>query len=128
MNKKTVKKKINSFGYKIANKYIGVLFEKFSKVLPIKRIEENEKAIAFYHPKPDYQEHILITPKKAIKNLSSFSNSDLPFVQDCFKLAKMIIRRLNWEKKEYRLIVNGGENQKIKQLHFHLIMGRETNT
>lgn len=128
MKSKTIKKKAKALGYKIANKYTGTLFEKFSKFFPVKRIEENDRALAFHHPRPCYEKHILIIPKKPIKNLSSLSNSELPYIQDCLKLAKIIIKKFNWERKEYRLILNGGKNQNIKQLHFHLIMGTETNT
>ena len=125
MKNQTLKKKLNSIGYKIGNKYVGILFEKFSKVLPVKRIEENDRAIAFWHPKPVYEKHILIVPKKTIENISSFSNKDFAYIQDSFKLAKIIIKNFGWEKKEYKLLINGGKNQKIKQFHFHLISGKE---
>jgi len=126
MKIKKMKIKAKAFGYKIVNKYTGTVFEKFPQFLPVKRIDENDRAIAFHHPKPCYEKHILIIPKKSIKNLSSLSNSELPYIQDCFKLVKTIIKKFNWEMKEYKLIVNGGKNQKIKQLHFHLIRSRKT--
>ena len=53
----------------IGDYIVGNTFEKFSKVLPVDRVFENDKVIAFWHPKPFWEKHILIVPKKKIKNI-----------------------------------------------------------
>ena len=50
---------------------VGVAFgTPLANLLPIKRIKETDKVIAFWHPKPFWERHILLVPKKQIKSLT----------------------------------------------------------
>jgi histidine triad (HIT) family protein len=100
---------------------VGFAFGKFGKLLPIKRLRETDKIVAFYHPKPSYKIHILIVPKKKTKSIGTLSSDDLVYISEVFKVANEIIQELNLESMNYRIITNGGTNQKVKQLHFHLV-------
>jgi histidine triad (HIT) family protein len=100
---------------------VGVAFGKFSKLLPIKRLRETDKIVAFYHPKPSYKFHILIVPKKKIKSIGTINPDDLAYISEVFKVANEIIQELSLESINYSIITNGGSNQNIKQLHFHLV-------
>ena len=53
----------------IGDYIVGTTFESLSGALPVKRVYENDKVIAFWHPKPFWEQHILIVPKKKIKNV-----------------------------------------------------------
>ena len=102
---------------------IGLAFGKFSKTLPIKRIKETDKVVAFWHPKPCYEKHILIVPKRAIKSLSKARTEDIPYLSEALSVAKEVVDEVGLE--DYSLITNSGAKQKINQLHFHLISGNE---
>lgn len=115
-----MKKKLFKFSQtNLGELIVGVAFGKLNKLLPVERIKENKYVLAFKHPKPAYKIHILIIPKKAIKNLSSLKN--YKYIEEVFKTAQELVDELDLENKNYRIITNGGENQKVKQLHFHLI-------
>ncbi len=109
----------------IGDYIVGTTFESLSGALPVKRVYENDKVIAFWHPKPFWEQHILIVPKKKIKNVVSLQDSDMVFVNEVFKTVKIIVEQLNW--KEYTLLVNGGDRQEVNQMHFHLCNGKELN-
>ena|SRR3989344_3285677 len=109
----------------IGDLIVGVAFSKFSRFLPVKRIKETEKVIAFWHPKPFWEQHILIVPKKSIKSLTSLNETDTTYLHDIFKVSTEIIKELGWEKDEYSLICNGGQRQEVNQLHFHLAKGKQ---
>ncbi len=49
---------------------------------------------------------------------------DTPILAEVFQVAKELVAELGLEAKGYWLIVNGGANQKLGQLHFHLISER----
>lgn len=100
---------------------VGLAFGKISKSLPVKRVKETDKVIAFWHPKPFWEKHIVIVPKKAIKSLTSISQSDLEYLSEILVVAKEIVKELDW--KEYTLLVNGGTRQEVNQIHFHLQTG-----
>ena len=102
---------------------VGLAFGKFSRTLPIKRIKETDKAVVFWHPKPCYEKHILIVPKRAIKSLAKAKENDMPYIDEIMKVTKEVVNEIGLA--DYSLITNGGKKQKIGQLHFHLISGKE---
>jgi len=102
---------------------IGLAFGKFSKLLPVKRIKETEKVIAFWHPKPFWEKHIVLVPKKTIKTLSDLSFENSVYISEVFLMAKEIILDLHWSG--YSIVVNGGSRQEVGQIHFHLHSGKQ---
>lgn len=103
---------------------VGLAFGKFSKVLPVKRVKETDKVIAFWHPKPFWEKHILIVPKKAIPNIVLLKDEDYEYVEEVYKVAKEIVLELGWDKTDYFILTNGGTRQEVNQLHFHLGSGK----
>lgn len=104
---------------------VGIAFGKLNKLIPVKRIKETDKAMAFWHPKPFWEKHILIVPKKAIRKITSLEKDDLEYVSEIYKIAKEIIVDLGWEKDGYTILTNGGNRQEVNQLHFHLASGKK---
>jgi len=104
---------------------VGLAFGKFSSLLPVKKIKETEKAVAFWHPKPFWEKHILIVPKKPIKKIVFLTEQDMPYIEEVFRMAKDLVKELGWENGGYSLQVNGGNRQEVNQLHFHLYCGEQ---
>lgn len=109
----------------LGNIVAKLLLSGFKKVVPIKRAKETDMSLAFFHPRPSYIHHIVIIPKKAIRSFSKVSKGDFDYVKDMMKLAQEIVGERGWERSDYRLVINGGSNQKVKQLHLHLISGKK---
>lgn len=105
----------------IGDLIIGLSFGKLSRFLPVKKLVETDKVVAFWHPKPLYQKHILIVPKKSIKTLTSLKNEDMECIVNVFSVAKELVKKFDMEKEGYTLLTNGGKTQEVNQLHFHLI-------
>ncbi|NQS89449.1 HIT domain-containing protein [Patescibacteria group bacterium] len=109
----------------IGDYIVGTTFASLSKALPVKRVFENDKVVAFWHPKPFWDKHILIVPKRKIRSMVSIQEKDLPYIAEIFTATKLIVEEQNWD--EYTLLVNGGNRQEVNQLHFHLCTGKELN-
>ena len=90
-----------------------------SFAIPIKRLRETETLLAFYHPKPSYQFHVLLLPKSAVTSLQEFDPKDSVFLADLYSTVQSLVDEFHLSA--YRLIVNGGDYQDFPQLHFHLI-------
>ena len=90
-------------------------------VIPSERLRETETLIAFHHPNPSHSLHILIVPKATIRTIMDVTSDSNDFPADLFAVVQSIVEELNLEESSYRLIMNGGVNQDVKQLHFHLI-------
>lgn len=84
---------------------------------------ETPTLAAFHHPEPGYPVHILVVPKRLIKDISEISKADNQFLIDLFETVSNLVGEYNLEEGGYRLVVNGGKNQDIPLLHFHLIAG-----
>ena len=99
--------------------FIGWIFARMSFAIPVKRLHETERLMAFYHPKPAYPFHVLIVPKRAVASLQNLDLKDATFLTDLYSTVQKIVHE--FQLPAYRLIVNGGEYQDFPQLHFHLI-------
>lgn len=97
-------------------------FAYWSFLLPLKRIQESSEYVAFYHPKPTYDHHMVIVPKKPIPNV--FVLGTYPrYAAALFCAAQDIVADLHWKPGSYVLCANGGPRQDVPQVHFHLYDG-----
>lgn len=122
----TLKEKIFEFSKSpTGDLIVGFVFEKFSKLLPVKRIKETDKVIAFWHPKPFWEKHIVIVPKKAIKSLIFLTPENSNYISEIYLIAKEIVQELAWDKTAYSILINGADRQEVGQIHFHLYSGKQ---
>ena len=105
----------------------------FSKIingeLKADKVFENERIIAFKDIAPVAPVHLLIVPKKEIKDLQSLQQGDLPLMGEMMKVVQGLAKQFGVENG-YRLVVNNGKQagQTVFHLHFHLIGGKELGT
>lgn len=94
--------------------------------LPCEKVFENESILAIFDIAPVAPVHILIIPKKPIKNLQALAEEDFSLLGEIVKVAKHLATEYNIEEG-YRLLTNSGEEagQTVFHLHFHLIGGRK---
>lgn len=102
---------------------VGISFGNFSRLLPVERVRETKTVLAFKHPKPSWENHILIVPKKAIKDLAAVTDVEMSYIADSLQVARDIAKENKWSETDYMLVTNGGSRQEVSQLHFHLTSG-----
>ena len=100
---------------------LGLLFSSFSFAIPVSKLRNTETLIAFFHPQPSYPTHILLVPKRNYRSLIDVSPDDVELMKDLIDVVSNLVEEFDLETAGYRLIVNGGEAQDVKLLHFHLI-------
>ena len=116
---------MNSLSHNFAKSKLGLFFlqkiiNSSIKGVALKIIYENEYVVAFHHPKPSYETHVLIVPKIKLENIVELA--DHPEISsEIFKKVKAVVQKLKLDHKSYRVIVNSGEYQDVKQVHFHLV-------
>lgn len=106
---------------------MSTIFDKIiSKEIPSEIVFENDRIIAIKDINPVAPIHILILPKKPIKDLQSIENEDLALIGEIVIVAKEIAIQ-NGISDGYRLLTNNGPlaGQTIFHLHFHLIGGKK---
>lgn len=77
--------------------------------------------MAFHHPKPDYPLHILIVPKQYLPSMMDAHEDDSALFVALFELVRELIVHFHLNEHRYRLITNGGDNQRVPQWHWHLV-------
>jgi diadenosine tetraphosphate (Ap4A) HIT family hydrolase len=98
---------------------VGWGFEHFSLVLPLEHVLLTDKTIAFNHPRPTWEKHILVIPRKQITTIFELTN-DKPYLEDMWRTAREVFSDQAFTPESYALLVNGGIRQDVKQVHFHL--------
>lgn len=93
--------------------------------IPCDKVFENERILAFRDIAPQAPVHIIIVPKKSIKNLADVSPEDVPLLGELLLTAKLIAKK-EGVLENFRLISNSGPDsgQSVFHLHFHLLGGR----
>ena len=93
--------------------------------LPAEKVFENERIVAIKDIHPVAPIHILILPKKEIRNLQALDPEDYGLLGEVVAVAQQLAEDLGIEDG-YRLLTNNGPDagQTIFHLHFHLIGGK----
>jgi histidine triad (HIT) family protein len=93
--------------------------------IPCKKVFENDRILAFHDIAPQAPVHIVIIPKKPLKNLAEAKAEDLSLLGEILLIANQIAKDQKIEPG-YRLLTNSGYDagQRVFHLHFHLLGGR----
>ena len=100
---------------------VGQIITYMSFLLPVDRLRETTTLLAFYHPRPAYPFHVLLMPKRPLASLRAITAQDADFLLELFQVVQSLVEEFKLEEKGYRLVCNGGRNQDVPHLHFHLI-------
>lgn len=95
--------------------------EVFSGKIKVEIVKETKNILAFYHTKPYYPVHIIVTPKKHILSILELNNNAI--VVELFDVLKSVANDIKKGYKSCRIVTNLGEYQDSKHLHFHIIHG-----
>lgn len=94
--------------------------------LPSEKVFENDRILAIKDIKPEAPIHLLIIPKKEIRDLQSVQPEDLPLIAEMIQVAQQLAVEFGIADG-YRLVTNNGPKggQVIFHLHFHLLGGKQ---
>lgn len=96
---------------------VGWCIAHLAHALPLKIVAENERCIAFHHPAPSYEIHLLVMLKEQIRDISCISASRL---KDVLSIAEAAVVKLGLSAPHIMLWTNAERFQDVRQLHFHL--------
>ena len=90
--------------------------------IPCSKVYENEQVLAFRDINPQAPVHVLLIPKKHMKNILECDGETIAAIQ------KAIVKVAELEgvtADGFRIVSNCGENgrQSVHHLHFHLLGG-----
>ena len=102
---------------------MSTVFKKIiNKEIPAKIIYEDDDVIAFEDIAPVVKVHVLVIPKKEIKNLDAVTEEDLIILGKLQLAISKIAKNLGLSEDGYRVVTNINDNggQTVFQLHDHI--------
>lgn len=95
--------------------------------IPANIIFENESVVAFRDINPAAPVHVLIVPRKPIRDVAAATAEDRMILGEIVLAAAEIARKEGLTDRGYRLVMNTGPDagQSVFHLHCHLLGGRE---
>ncbi len=108
----------------LMGKLMGSVFRWAGWLLPVKKIISDKYFIAFRHPRPAYENHLILSPKKSVPDLPGLMGEETCFLR-LWQGAQDICKALAKQGKSWVLVANGGKRQEVQQVHFHLFTGHE---
>jgi len=86
----------------------------------IKVVKETENILAFYHTKPSFPVHVVVTPKVHVVSLVELEGD---LASELFSVLKEVARDVQAEHGAAKVVTNLGDYQDSKHLHIHVISG-----
>jgi histidine triad (HIT) family protein len=108
----------------LSDKYDFYCEEALSGKIKIDILFDSDDVLAFYHTRPFWEKHIVIIPKKHIKDLINVSDEDMHIITQIMKVARDLAKNLNLSKG-VKVLTNLGKFQDTPHVHFHLAEGEE---
>ena len=105
-------------GNDVAGLLASAAIQRVPGVIP-QVVLESDTCIAVRHPMPQARVHLVLFPKRDVKNIATLTPEDTPYVLGCFALVRQLVEQNH--VTDYRLLTNGPARQDITYLHFHLI-------
>ena len=98
-----------------------------NKEIPANVVYEDNEIIAFKDINPVAPIHILVVPKKHIKEITDLTEEDENVIGRIYTVINKIAKDNNIDEKGFRVIINCGEDggQVVKHIHFHLLGGKK---
>lgn len=94
--------------------------------IPSEKVFENERILAIKDITPKAPVHLLIMPKKEIRDFQSIKPEDFPLIDEIITVTQNLAKEYGIADG-YRVVVNNGSDagQTVFHLHFHLLGGQE---
>ena len=107
---------------------MSTVFKKIiDKEISAKIIYEDDDVIAFEDIAPVVKVHVLVIPKKEIKNLDAVTEEDLIILGKLQLAISKIAKTLGLSEEGYRVVTNINDNggQTVYHLHYHILGGQK---
>jgi len=106
------------------------LFEKIAdREIPADIIYEDEVCFAFRDIEPQAPEHVLVVPRKPIRNAASASSEDKEILGHLILATQKVADILSIRRDDagYRIVMNNGPDggEAVPHLHVHVLGGRK---
>jgi diadenosine tetraphosphate (Ap4A) HIT family hydrolase len=80
---------------------------------------ETEHSIVMRYPSARARFHVVIVPRRDIRDAGSLAAGDQPYLLDAYAIIGRLVR--DYRLRDYQVLTRGPDDQFVRYLHFHLI-------
>jgi len=91
--------------------------------LPVEKVYETQRVLAFHHTRPAYPVHLVVIPKTHVPSLADLGAEGDDLLLDLLTVVRKIAAEVESEHGACRVVTNLGRYQDSKHLHWHVISG-----
>ena len=105
---------------------MSTIFKKIiDKEIPANIVYEDDDFLAFHDINPAAKVHVLVIPKKEIRNLDAATEEDLELLGKPQLTVAKVARILGINEDGYRVVTNINKNggQEVYHIHYHILGG-----
>ncbi|MFD7873647.1 HIT domain-containing protein [Streptomyces sp. NPDC059766] len=88
--------------------------------VPIKKVTETDRVLAFHHTNPSYPVHIVVIPKEHVPSLSDLGSADEDLLHDVVAVVREVAAEVEKEHGSCSVTTNLGLYQESKHMHWHV--------
>lgn len=105
----------------LMGRIVGYAFQYCGWAIPVKKVCGGKDIIAFKHPRPSYENHIILSPKRAIGSLRHMASDGFSgYLAKIWEAAMGLQAACPEYHDAFVLVANGGKRQEVRQVHFHM--------
>ncbi len=95
--------------------------------VPIQKVRETGRVLAFHHTNPSYPVHIVVIPKEHVPSLTDLGNADVNLLHEILAVVCEVAAGVEKEYGSAEVTTNLGMYQESKHLHWHVIYRGESD-
>ena len=107
---------------------MSTIFRKIiDKEIPADIVYEDDDFLAFHDINPAAKVHLLVIPKKEIKNLNDATEEDALLLGKLQLTVAKVAKKMGIAEEGYRVITNINKNggQEVFHIHYHILGGEK---
>ena len=95
--------------------------------IPCAKVFEDDRALAFRDIAPQAKVHVLVIPKKHIKDMTAAADEDDALLSHLLRTAARVAKTEGIAQSGYRVVSNCGADacQSVPHLHLHVLGGEQ---
>lgn len=98
---------------------VGMAFQYAGWAVPVRKVIRSRDVLVFRHPRPAYANHLILSPKRAVRNLQQMQHLSVYF-EKIWSAAMAVRTQHAGIYDSFTLAANGGKRQEVQQVHFHM--------
>ena len=89
--------------------------------IEVNKVWEDERVLAFYHPQPSAENHVVVIPKQHVSSLLDPLALDGALLTSMLTAIQFVAKELGLDKTGFRVVANAAAPGVTPHMHWHVM-------